>query len=303
MSDLMSVRLRLLGVRVRGVLVDSVDRLEVEVESTRAWSRCPHCGFKCFKVSVPASEAGPGPWGVGPAYHAGVAPPRFVCSNCEERHLEVHTRFDGGLTRRFVHRLVQDARRMSIRAASRHHGVGWHRNILRLVSVHSERVAKRRRARPCRVLLVDETSIRRRHRYVTVVACADVGRAAVHVVYYWRGRRLRNRLCAPVGRLSGKVCGVPGSEVCGRKAGRHSVVERNKVNMGTDPGLSLPLRCQCGGGQGRAPTDSVGSGRSLRRRCEVGEASYMAKGGSGSAVLGLECQEVAGEYGRSVADV
>ena len=35
---------------------------------------------------------------------------------------------------------------------------------------------QRRRARPCRVLLVDETSIRRRHRYVTVVACGDSGK-------------------------------------------------------------------------------------------------------------------------------
>ena len=45
-----------------------------------------------------------------------------------------------------------------------------------LVRAHSERVAQRRRARPCRVLLVDETSIRRRHRYVTVVACGDSGK-------------------------------------------------------------------------------------------------------------------------------
>ena len=34
---------------------------------------------------------------------------------------------------------------------------------------------ERRRARPCRVLLVDETWIRRRHRYLTVVACGDSG--------------------------------------------------------------------------------------------------------------------------------
>ena len=45
-----------------------------------------------------------------------------------------------------------------------------------LVRAHSERVAHRRRARPCRVLLVDETSIRRRHRYVTVVASGDSGK-------------------------------------------------------------------------------------------------------------------------------
>ena len=36
-SHVMSVRLHLSGIRVRGVLVDSVDRLEVEVESTREW--------------------------------------------------------------------------------------------------------------------------------------------------------------------------------------------------------------------------------------------------------------------------
>ena len=130
---------------------------------------------------------------------------------------------------------------------------------------------------------------------------ADVGRAAVPVVYYWRGRRLRNRLRASVGRLSGKVCGVPGASSVGEKLGV-SFVERNNANMGTDPGLSLPPRCQCGGRTCPPPTDSVGSGRSLRRRCEVGKAGHMAKGGSGSAALGLECQEIADEYWRSVAE-
>ena len=50
MSDVMCVRLHLSGVRVRGVGVDSVERLEVEVESVREWSRCRHCGFRCFRV-------------------------------------------------------------------------------------------------------------------------------------------------------------------------------------------------------------------------------------------------------------
>ena len=79
-----------------------------------------------------------------------------MCSPYGERHLEDHTRFAGGIGRRLAHRLVQDARRMSIRAASRHHGVGWHRNILWLVDAEAARVAKRRQARPCRVLLVDQ---------------------------------------------------------------------------------------------------------------------------------------------------
>ena len=100
---------------------------------------------------------------------------RFCCDNCGERHLEDHDQFEAGLTRRFARRLVADARVMSIRAASRHHGVGWHR-IMGLVRTEAARVAERRRARPCRALLVDETSIRRRHRSVTVVACGDSGK-------------------------------------------------------------------------------------------------------------------------------
>ena len=99
---------------------------------------------------------------------------RFECDNCGERHLEDHAQFQGGLTRRFARRLVADARVMPIRAASRHHGVGWHR-IMGLVRAEAAQVAERRRARPCRVLLVDETSIRRRHRYATVVASGDTG--------------------------------------------------------------------------------------------------------------------------------
>ena len=50
MSDVMSVRLHLRGVRVVKVLVDTVDRLVVEVVSAREWSRCQHCGFRCHKV-------------------------------------------------------------------------------------------------------------------------------------------------------------------------------------------------------------------------------------------------------------
>jgi len=174
MSDVMSVRLHLSGVRVRGVLVDSVDRLEVEVESTREWSRCPHCGFRCYKVWDRRGKRVRDLEVSGRRATLVWRRRRFCCGNCGERHLEDHDQFQAGLTRRLARRLVADARVMSIRAASRHHGVGWHR-IMGLVRAHSARVAQRRRARPCRVLLVDETSIQRRHRYVTVVACGDTG--------------------------------------------------------------------------------------------------------------------------------
>ena len=174
MSNVMSVRLHLWGVRVLGVRVDSVDRLDVEVESTREWSRCPQCGFRCHKVWDRRRKRVRDLEVSGRRTTLVWRRRRFECSNCGERHLEDHDQFAGGLTRRFARRLVQDARVMSIRAVSRHHGVGWHR-IMGLVRAEAAQVAERRRARPSRVLLVDETSIRRRHRYVTVVASGDTG--------------------------------------------------------------------------------------------------------------------------------
>ena len=174
MSDVMSVRLHLSGVRVLGVLVDDPVRLEVEVESTRGWSRCPLCGFRCERVWDRRSKRVRDLEVSGRRTTLVWRRRRFWCGNCEERHLEDHAQFQGGLSRRFARRLVQDARVMSIRAVSRHHRVGWHR-IMALVRDHAKRVGKRRRARRCRVLLVDETSIRRRHRYVTVVACGESG--------------------------------------------------------------------------------------------------------------------------------
>ena len=74
MSDVVSVRLRLSGVRVRRVLVDSIARLEVGVESTREWSRCPHCGFKCHKVWDRRSRRVRDLGGERPSHDVGVAP-------------------------------------------------------------------------------------------------------------------------------------------------------------------------------------------------------------------------------------
>ena len=43
---------------------------------------------------------------------------RFVCDNCDSRHLEDHPEFEGRLTRRLARRLVADARVMTLRAAA-----------------------------------------------------------------------------------------------------------------------------------------------------------------------------------------
>ena len=105
---------------------------------------------------------------------------RFVCGNCDSRWLEEHPEFDGRLTRRLAQRLVADAEVMTIRAVVRRHGVSWP-SVNALVRAWSGLIAEHRRSRRCRVLLVDETSMRKRHRYVTVIVNADTGRTLAMV--------------------------------------------------------------------------------------------------------------------------
>ena len=172
--DTMRVRLHLRLIRVLTVLVDTPTRLEVEVASTKSWSRCAHCGFKTRTVhdtrrrkirDLPVS---------GRRTTLLWVRRRFVCGNCDERHLETHVAFEGALTRRLARQLVTDAKDMSIRAVVRRHGLDWHL-IQALVTSWSATVAEHRRSRRCRVLLVDETSMRKRHRYVTVLQDGDTG--------------------------------------------------------------------------------------------------------------------------------
>ena len=78
------------------------------------------------------------------------------------------------MTRRLARRLVGDAAVMPINTAARRAGVGWHL-VNDLVRAWAALVGAHRRRRPPSVLLVDETSMRRRHRYVTVIVNGDSG--------------------------------------------------------------------------------------------------------------------------------
>ena len=179
-SDVMRVRLHLRQIRVLAVVVDTPSELRVRVESTVRRPRCPHCGFKCHRVHDTRERSVRDLEVSGRRTTLVWMRRRLVCGGCDSRWLEEHPEFDGRLTRRLAQRLVADAQVMTIRAVVRRHGVSWP-SVNALVRAWSGLVAEHRRSRRCRVLLVDETSMRKRHRYVTVIVNADTGRTLAMV--------------------------------------------------------------------------------------------------------------------------
>lgn len=180
--DTMQVRLHLRLIRVLAVVIDALDELVVAVCSTRSWSRCPHCGLRCRRVhdtrlrrirdlSVSGRR-------VTLVWHRR----RFSCDGCGERHLEAHDEFEGRLTRRLARAVVADAQVMSVRAVARRHRLAW-AVVMELVRNWADLVGAHRRSQRCRVLLVDETSMRRRHRYVTVLQNGETGEVLAMVAH------------------------------------------------------------------------------------------------------------------------
>ena len=91
------------------------------------------------------------------------------------------------MTRRLARRLVGDVAVMPISAAARRAGVSWHL-VNDVVRAWAALVGAHRRRKPCRVLLVDETSMRRRHRYVTCSGSEIVSVLGGLITQRWGGR-------------------------------------------------------------------------------------------------------------------
>ena len=178
--DVMTVRLHLAQIRVLEVVEDTPGALVVSVESTFRRLRCAQCGFKCHRVHDRRAKRVRDLEVSGRRTTLVWQRRRMVCSNCASRFLEDHPAFEGALTARLSRRVVADAKVMTFSAAARRHGVHWHA-VAALVDTWSALVAERRRSRRCAVLLVDETSMRKRHRYVTVIVNGDTGRTLAMV--------------------------------------------------------------------------------------------------------------------------
>lgn len=174
--DSMTVRLHLQRIHVVEVVADLPERLEVVIRDLRSVVRCPFCGFKTTKVHetrrVKVKDL---PHGGRPTTLIWLRR-RFVCTNCFERHTETHPVIDNKMTRRLGRALIADARQLSITEIARRYGLSWS-TVMAVITTWSARIGAHRRKKRCPVLLVDETSLRRRHRYVTVVSNAETGEA------------------------------------------------------------------------------------------------------------------------------
>ena len=164
--DVMSVRLHSPLVRVLGVVEDTLARLVVGVESTLMWLRCPACGFECRRVHD-RRDMKIRDLDVSGRNATLVWSRRMRCDNCDSRFSGDHPAFEGGLTARLARALVAYAKVMTLRAAARSCGPG--------------RESSPRRREGCRVVSVDETSLRCRHRYVIVIVNADTGKTLAMV--------------------------------------------------------------------------------------------------------------------------
>ena len=191
MSDTITVRLGVEGFRVtwweetepeelgEGEAGEGEPRLgllEVGVEGVEVWSVCPWCGAGCRRVrayrtlrvrDIPTRR------------NRTVLVwrrRRFECGGCGRTHIETHPQVTGKFTLEYAGELARDTAKLSIAAVAKAAKAGWG-TIQRLVNAQGEGVARRRRALPCRVLLVDETSIGRGHKYMTVLYDGDKGYA------------------------------------------------------------------------------------------------------------------------------
>ncbi|MGH9226172.1 MAG: transposase, partial [Acidimicrobiales bacterium] len=101
---------------------------------------------------------------------------RFRCRRCGTTTSEGSPFVAGHLTLRLARAVTRDVTHMTVAAVARRYGLSWHR-VMALVLAEGQLLARHRRRRPCRVLLVDEKSMRKgRGQFSTILVDGDRGR-------------------------------------------------------------------------------------------------------------------------------
>jgi transposase len=101
---------------------------------------------------------------------------RFRCRSCRATTTETHPLLAERMTTRLARAVVADCQDMTVSAACRRYGLGWHK-VMALVLAHGTLLARARRRRPAPVLLVDEKAMRKGHNsFSTILTDGDRGR-------------------------------------------------------------------------------------------------------------------------------
>lgn len=174
--DAMTIRLHLRAMRVLGVVEDLPERLVVAVVAISSVIRCGDCGFKTARVHatrrLKVADLAVSGRPTTLVWHRR----RFRCNNCETTTSEPSPFVAGHLTQRLARAVTRDVAQMTVAAVARRYGLSWHR-VMALVLAEGALLARHRRRRPCRVLLVDEKSMRKgRGQFSTILVDGDRGR-------------------------------------------------------------------------------------------------------------------------------
>jgi transposase len=171
----MTIRLHLRAMRVLDVVEDLPERLVVAVVAISGVIRCAACGFKTAKVhatrKVKVADLPVSGRPVTLLWHRR----RFRCQRCSTTTTEANPFVADRMTQRLARAVVRDVRDMTVLAVARRYGLSWHR-VMALVLSEGQLLARHRRRRPCRVLLVDEKSTRKgQGQYSTILVDGDRG--------------------------------------------------------------------------------------------------------------------------------
>ncbi len=173
--DAMTVRLHLRAIRVLEVVEDLPESLVVAVVAISNVVRCSACGHKTRRVHATRKVTVRDLAVSGRPTTLVWNRRRFRCQSCRTTTTEILPFFADRMTTRLCRAVVADARDMTIAAVARRHRLSWHR-VMALVLAEGELLARARRRRACRVLLVDEKSMRKgKGQFSTILTDADRG--------------------------------------------------------------------------------------------------------------------------------
>ena len=117
------LRLRLPQVRVIGVMEETLEKLEIGVESTAPTGRCPKCGARCVRVHDRRLRKIRDLRIWGKAVTLLWRRRRFACDVCGKLYLEPRPHvFGDKMTTRLERQIVQDVKVMTFAAVAKRYG-------------------------------------------------------------------------------------------------------------------------------------------------------------------------------------